>query len=136
MHKIVIRSIVYHWLFLFIGISIGFIANSEWAGYKYVLLERSIKNIFFPIRYNQEIENLVKEMGKMRTWVELGCPTDFVVSNERVIGEEFYSAKYEFIDKNGEKHSGNAFHRIKWKTWEYYYKLDEIIDGSGVKKLD
>ena len=127
MHKIVIRSIVYHWLFLFIGISIGFIANSEWAGYKYVLLERSIHNILFPIEYNQEIENFVKEMGRMRTLIELGCPPGFNVSSEKVMAEEFYYAKYDFIDKNGKKHSGNAFHRIRWKTWEYYYKIDEPV---------
>jgi len=127
MYKIIIRSILYHWIVLLIGISIGFVANSEWAGYKYVLVERSIRNIFFPIEYNQEIENFVKEMGKMRTWVDLGCPPEFNVSNEKVIGEEFYSAKYDCVDRNGRKHSGNTFHRIKWKTWEYYYKIDEPV---------
>lgn len=122
MHKIIIRSIFYHWFVLFIGISIGFIANSEWVGYKYILIERSINNIFFPIEYDERIENLVKDMGRMRTWVNLDCPRDFEIVEENVVGQEFYWCKYSI---NG--FIGTAHHRIKWKTWEYYYKIDESI---------
>jgi hypothetical protein len=122
MHKIIIRSIFYHWLFLFIGISIGFIANSEWVGYKYAIVQRSIKNIFFPVEYNEEIESFVKEMGQMRTWVALNCPRDFKIIEENVIGQEFYWCKYSVRET-----IGTAQHRIKWKTWEYYYKIDEPI---------
>lgn len=122
MHKIIIRSIVYHWLILLIGISIGFIGNSEWVGYKYAIIERSIKNIFYPIQYNEEIENFVKEMGRMRTWVDLNCPRDFRVLEENVIGQEFYWCKYSVHES-----IGTAQHRIKWKTWEYYYKIDEPV---------
>lgn len=122
MHKIIIRSIFYHWLFLFIGISIGFIANSEWVGYKYAIVQRSVKNIFFPVEYNEEIESFVKEVGQMRTWVGLNCPRDFKIIEENVIGQEFYWCKYSVREI-----IGTAQHRIKWKTWEYYYKIDEPV---------
>lgn len=122
MHKIIIRSIFYHWLILFIGISIGFMVNSELVGYKYAIIQRSIKNIFFPVEYNEEIENFVKEMGRMRTWVDLNCPKDFTIIDENVIGQEFYWCKYSVRET-----IGTAQHRIKWKTWEYYYKIDEPV---------
>lgn len=133
MYKIIVRSIFYQWFILFIGMSIGFIANSEWAGYKYVLLERSIRNIFFPIEYNEQMEKFVIEMGQMRTWIDLGCPKKLDFFEEKVIGEEFYHARYECVDRNGKQHSGIAFHRIKWKTWEYYYKIDEPNGPAAIK---
>ena len=72
MHRIIIRSIFYHWLFLFAGIAIGFICNSEYVGEKAVIIERSINHIFFPIEYNPQIEAYVKEMGRQKIWTELG----------------------------------------------------------------
>ena len=127
MHKIIIRSIFYHWLFLFIGISIGVISNSEWVGYKYILIERSIRNIFFPIEYNQEVENYIKEAGKMRLWSQLGCPQDFEVIDDLVKGEEFYWALCKYTDKNGKQIKAIESIRVRWKTWEYYYKIDEPV---------
>ena len=137
MHKIVIRSIFYHWLILFIGISIGFISNSEWVGEKSVLIERSIRNIFFPIEYNENIEALIKESGKVRLWSSLGCPEYFEIIDDFVKAEEYYWAVYKTKDKKGRIIKDIGSVRIKWKTWEYYYKLDEIMLPDGkVKKLD
>ena len=127
MYKIVLRSIFYHWFALFIGISIGFIANSEWVGDKYAIVERSVRNIFFPIQYDENIEAFVKQAGKVRLWSSLGCPEDFVVLDDLVKGEEFYWALYKYKDKNGKEVKDVGSIRVKWKTWEYYYKLDEII---------
>ena len=127
MYKIVLRSIFYHWFALFIGISIGFIANSEWVGDKYAIIERSIRNIFFPIQYDENIEVFVKQAGKMRLWSSLECPENFVVLDDLVKGEEFYWALYKYKDKNGKEVKDVGSIRVKWKTWEYYYKLDEII---------
>jgi hypothetical protein len=127
MYKIVLRSIFYHWFALFIGISIGFIANSEWVGDKYAIVERSVRNIFFPIQYDENIEAFVKQAGKVRLWSSLECPEDFVVLDDLVKGEEFYWALYKYKDKNGKEVKDVGSIRVKWKTWEYYYKLDEII---------
>lgn len=127
MHRIIIRSIFYHWLILFIGMSIGFIGNSEWVGYKYVLIERSISNIFFPIEYTETVENYIKEAGKIRLWSQLGCPQDFVIIDDLVKGEEFYWASYRYKDKQGKEIKGIDSVRVRWKTWEYYYSIDESI---------
>jgi hypothetical protein len=136
MHKVVIRSIFYHWLFLFVGIAIGFICNSEYVGEKFVIVERSINNIFFPIKYDEKIETWVKETGRMRLWANLECPEYFEVIHEFVKGEEHYWAVYKTKDNKGKEIKDIGSVRVKWKTWEYNYKLDEIISGSEIKKLD
>ena len=136
MHKIVIRSIFYHWLFLFACVVIGFISNSEYFGEKAVVIERSINNIFFPIKYDEKIETWVKETGRMRLWANLNCPEHFEIVDEVVKGEEYYWAIYKIKDKNGKEIKDIGSIKVKWKTWEYHYKLDEIIQGSEIKKLD
>ena len=73
MYKIIIRSIFYHWFAVFVGISIGFIANSDWVGTKAAIVERSIRNIFFPIKYNAEVEAFIKQAGATRLWSSVGC---------------------------------------------------------------
>ena len=127
MYKIIVRSIFYHWLILFIGISIGIIVNSEWVGCKYILIERSINNIFFPLEYNENIEAFVKESGRMKLWASLDCPTDFTILDDLVKGEEFYWAVYTYKNKQGKTIKDIGSIRVMWKTWEYYYKIDEPI---------
>lgn len=132
MYKIIIRSIFYHWFVLIIGISIGFIANSEWCGEKYIVVERSIRNIFFPIKYDENIESFVKHNGRLRLWSTLGCPNDLVILDDIVKGEEYYWALYTYTDKHGKKIKDIGCERVRWKTWEYYYKIDEIIGADGI----
>jgi hypothetical protein len=134
MYKIIIRSIFYHWLVLFIGISIGIILNSEWIGHKYILIERSINNIFFPLEYNENIENFVKETGKMKIWISLDCPENFTIIHDLVKGEEFYWAVYTYKNKYGKTIKDIGSVRIKWKTWEYYYKIDEPSEPVQLNK--
>jgi hypothetical protein len=136
MYKIIIRSIFYHWFALFIGLSIGFICHSEWVGTKAVVVERSIRNIFFPIQYDENVENFVKSMGQTRLWIEAGKPDDFKIIDDLVKGEEFYWAIYTYKDESGNIKKAIGCARIRWKTWEYYYKLDEIIEGSEIKKVE
>jgi hypothetical protein len=136
MYKIVLRSIFYHWFAVFVGISIGFLCNSEYVGEKSIIVERSIRNIFFPIKYDDNVEMFVKNAGRMRLWALLGCPDHFEIVDELVKGEEHYWAVYNTKDKNGKIVKDIGSVRIKWKTWEYYYKLDEIIDKHGSRKLD
>ena len=137
MYKIIIRSIFYHWFAVFVGISIGFIANSDWVGTKAAIVERSIRNIFFPIKYNAEVEAFIKQAGATRLWSSVGCPEEFTIVDDIVKGEEFYWAVYTYKDKSGKIAKDIGSVRIKWKTWEYYYKLDEIMDSSGkIQKLD
>jgi len=122
MHKIIIRSIFYHWLFLFVGIAIGFICNSEYVGEKAVVIRRSINHIFFPIEYNEQIENYVKWMGKNRIHSELGYPKDFQILEDVVKGEEYYWAIAKYTDvKTGEPIKTVVSTKIRWRPWEYNY---------------
>lgn len=132
MYKIIIRTIFYHWFILLMGIAIGFIANSEWVGEKYIVVDRSIRNIFFPIKYDENVERFVRENGKLRLWSTLGCPNDLVILDDVVKGEEYYWALYTYTDQNGKKIKDIGCERVRWKTWEYYYKIDEIIGANGV----
>lgn len=127
MHKIILRSIFYQWFILFIGISIGFLCNYEWVGHKYAIVERSISNIFYPIEYTAEVENFVKERGKLMIWSLLDCPKDFEVLDDLVKGQEFYWAVVKYKDKNGNEKKSIENVRVRWKTWEYYYKIDEPV---------
>ena len=136
MIKIIIRSLLYPWIILFVGFSIGFICNSEYVGEKAIVIERSINNIFFPIKYDEKIEAWVKETGRMRLWANLSCPEHFEIIDEVVKGEEYYWAIYKMKDKNGKEIKDIGSIKVKWKTWEYHYKLDEIIKGSEIKKIE
>jgi hypothetical protein len=122
MHKIIIRSIFYHWLLLFAGITIGFICNSEYVGEKAVIIERSINNIFFPIQYNEDIENYVKTMGKQKIWTELEYPEDFQILEDVVKGEEYYWAIATYTEvKTKQKIKTIISTKIRWRPWEYNY---------------
>ena len=73
----------------------------------------------------------------MRLWASLDCPEYFEIVDELVKGEEHYWAVYNIKDKNGKITKDIGSVRVKWKTWEYYYKLDEIVGPDGkIKKLD
>jgi hypothetical protein len=130
MYKIIFRSIFYPWLILLIGISIGFITNAEWLGYKSVIIEQSISNIFFPIEFTQEIEEKVKGIGASKIFTQLGYPNNFEILGDMVYyNDEFYWCKYKYRDKNNRLKFGESTTRVKWKTWEYNYgSKSEVID--------
>lgn len=137
MYKIIFRSIFYHWLILFIGISIGFITNAEWLGYKSVIIEKSISNIFFPIEFTQEIEDRVKSIGASKIFTELGYPNDFEILGDVVYyNDEFYWCKYKIRDQNNELKFGEATTRVRWKTWEYNYGSDSDVIDTEAKALE
>lgn len=132
MYKIIFRSIFYQWFILFIGISIGFITNAEWLGYKSILIERSISNIFFPIEFTQEVEDNVKKLGADKIYAELDYPNEFEILGDVVYyNDEFYWCKYKLRNKEGKLQFGEATTRIRWKTWEYYYTSpNDVIDNA------
>ena len=135
MHKIVIRSIFYHWLCLFAGVAIGFICNSEYVGEKAVIIERSINNIFFPLEYNEDIENYVKWMGKNRIHSELGYPHDFQILEDVVKGDEYYCAIAKYTDvKTGKEIKTIVSTRVRWRPWEYNYHTKQF--GKIVKEKE
>lgn len=143
MYKTIIRSIFYQWLVLFIGISIGFITNAEWLGYKGVLIERSINNIFFPKVFTPELEKLIKQKGSAKIYEEIGSPKEFEILGDVVYyNDEFYWCKYKYRDSNNKLKFGESTTRVRWKTWEYDYGSDkDLIETEAqalesIKKLD
>ena len=142
MYKVIIRTIFYHWLILCAGISIGFMGNAEWVGYKSVLIKRSIDNIFFPIEFTSEIEKKVQNIGSKKIYIELGYPNEFEILGEVVYyNDEFYWCKYKYRDIHNKLIFGESTTRVRWKTWEYNYSSNnEVIDTpekarNSIKKL-
>lgn len=130
MYKIIIRTLFYHWLLLCVGISVGFILNAEWVGYKSVIVTKSINNIFFPIKVTDDIKELIKNIGKEKIRILAGNPKNFVIIADFLYDNEIYWAEYEYTDAKGGRRKTVAKTRVYWKPWEYYYHMDQPIHGG------
>jgi len=123
-HRTIIRTLFYQYLVLFVGIAAGFILNAEYVGWKSVIVERSFRNIFYPIKYDETVEKFVINFGRMRLSMLLfghpgGDLTD-IITDERVWGEEYYDALYRLPDDPDKIEMYQT--RVRWKPWEYYYE--------------
>jgi len=127
MIKIILRSVFYPFFVLFVGITIGFIANAEWSGRKYIMIEKSINNIFFPVnKYNKNVEEYVRYMGGLKLMSNHDYPKDFIILDDAIIDEEFYVAIIKFTDiETGELIEKREGVRVRWRPWEYYYQEEE-----------
>lgn len=125
----VLRTIFYQFFLIFIGLSIGFICHAEWVGRKSVVVERSVQNIFYPLRYDAHLERVVKEWGAYNVFIMKECPKEFEIIDENVYhNDEFYWCRYKYRDEKGMIKFDEATSRVRWKTWEYYYEPDTILD--------
>lgn len=125
----VARTLFYQYFLLFVGISIGFIANAEWVGYKSAVISRSVSNIFFPITFTPEMEENLKQLGATRIWLERGSPDEFQVLGDVVYAnDEFYYCRFSYRDKNGELVFDDDIVRMRWKTWEYNFNNPTVLD--------
>ena len=119
--KTVIRTIIYQILLLWTGFSIGFMINPEYWGNRAPLVQRSIKNIFYPVEYDEEVEAFLLDVGRSRIF--FGLPpgsTNLKIIDDSMISDERYSAKYSYNDPNGNiVVVDNYISRINWKPWEY-----------------
>lgn len=132
--KTVFRTIFYQFFLLFVGLSVGFIANAEWVGMKSVLLERSFRNIFFPTKYDESLEKAVKGWASYKVFVEAGRPEEFEIIDENVFyNEEWYWCRYKYRDRSGEVKFDEATTRVRWKTWEQYYDYEVTDTPEKVK---
>lgn len=136
MQKIIIRTLFYHWLFLFTGLIIGFAINAEWIGYKSLLIEKSLNKIFFPIEFTPKLESKIKQKAIQQILIDLNYPKDFeVLSDVIYYNDEFYWCRYKFRDEQGSLKFKDATTRVVWKTWEYYYgDGSEIVDSLQKEK--
>lgn len=123
--KIFLRTVFYQFFLLFVGGAVGFILNAEYIGWKSVIIERSVQNIFFPVEYSDEVEDLVLNVGRLRLNVALnGSPYDSTgikLLDEFVWNEEVYVALYEYTNAEGTIRRDYST-RVRWKSWEYYYE--------------
>jgi hypothetical protein len=134
--KTILRTIFYQFLLLFVGLSLGFIANAEWVGFKSVLLERSLNNIFNPIRFDENVLHRIKEWGAFKIWSFYDRPEDFSILEEAVLAEEWYWVKFTYTDNRGIKHTEIESTRVRWKPWEYYYEDNAQTEEEFIDYLE
>lgn len=119
--KVVFRTLFYQFFLLSVGLSVGFIINAEYVGWKAALVNRSIKNIFYPIEMDDELCGKIKQFASHRIWQEIGQPKNFIIIEEGLAAEEFYIAKVSYLNENNREVIDILSTRIRWKPWEYYY---------------
>lgn len=119
--KTVARTLIYQILLLWTGFSIGFMLNPEYWGNRAPLVQRSIKNIFYPIEYNQEVKDFLISIGRSRIYFSLPeGATNLKFIKDSMISDEQYFAHYEYKDPQGKIVVVNDHvSKINWKPWEY-----------------
>jgi hypothetical protein len=137
--KIFLRTIFYQFLLLFVGGALGFILNAEYIGWKSVIIERSLQNIFCPVRYDERVEQLIRCFGQARleNYVlrpDRTLPPEFEILEDAVIWEEFYIARYAYRDEQGQRIEKFFKTRVRWKPWEYYYEYHPP-EGVSMEEL-
>ena len=146
--KCILRTLFYQFLLIFVGVSIGFITNAEWVGWKFPIVEKSVNNVFFPIDFEDEgvLEWLYKQ-GRFKIYCLHDYPQDFTVIEEAMAAEEWYWVKFSYTDHNGNTQVKVDHIRIRWKPWEYYYEdearvpmtdedLKDYIDNGTLNSRD
>jgi len=120
--KTIARTLVYQTLLLWTGFSIGFMLNPEYWGNRAPLVQRSIKNIFYPIEYDQNVENFLLDVGRSRIF--FGLPegsSNLRIIDDSMINDETYIANYEYVLDDKKIIVENYTTKINWKPWEYDY---------------
>jgi hypothetical protein len=127
--KAVLRTIFYQFFLLFVGLAVGFIGNAEWVGFKSCLVEKSIKNIFFPIKFTPKMEAGMKMMLAQRMMTKEGFPAEFeVLSSVVVANDEFCWIAYKYRDQDGKLVFKDDVERMRWKTWEYNFDEESALN--------
>ena len=108
-----------------------FINNSEWMGVRAGIIQQSIRNIFFPVAF-EDARDYLEYVAHIR--ITSSLPSE-AVSYSLIEGafriEEIYHARYEWTDAEGNVHDCYTEFRIRWKTWEQYYlESEELIMNS------
>lgn len=128
--KTVCRTLFYQYLLLIVGFSLGFYLNAEWVGFKSPILCRSFNNIFFPVRFNDDVLSKIKDWGAFKLWALRNYPNNFKIIEDAVSAEEWYVAKFSYTDHKGMERTEIDSIRIRWKPWEYYYEDNRPTDDE------
>ncbi len=126
--KCILRTLFYQFLLLFMGVSIGFICNAEYVGWKYPVVTNSIRNTFFPIDFEDPgVLQWLYGNGRLKIFGVIGKYRDIEVIEEAMLAEEWYWVKFSYTDENGNTITDIQHVRVRWKPWEYYFD-DEAFD--------
>lgn len=117
----VLRTLLYQFLLIFLGLTIGFTLNAEYIGWKSSIIAKSFSNIFFPVKFDEDVCRKLKGWGAFKIWAELDRPSGFKIVEDGLAAEEFYIAKISYTNSNGETITDIKSTRLRWKPWEYYY---------------
>ena len=130
--KIIIRTLFYQFLLIFIGISFGFMLHANYWGNRAPIIQRSINHIFNPVEYDKNIEEFLIKIGRKRLYITMmnedgNFPNLFEIikNSEYIEGEEWYNCQYQHVNKEGKLDIYDFETRIKWKPWELYYPNPE-----------
>ena len=134
--KTVARTLVYQLLIIWTSFSIGFLMNPEYWGNRAPVVNRSIKHIFWPIEYNSQVEDFCIKIGRSRIFFETSTEypgfTDLKILEDGMNSDEWYFAKYEFKDNQGNLIRVNDFSsKVNWKPWELDYPPPNQKPVSG-----
>jgi len=137
--KTVTRTLVYQLLIIGTSFSIGFLINPEYWGNRAPIVNRSIKHIFWPIEYNSQVEDFCIKIGRSRIFFETSTEypgfTDLKILEDGMSSDEWYFAKYEFKDNQGNLIRINDFNsKVNWKPWELDYpppNQKPVSDSTG-----
>ena len=134
--KCILRTLFYQFLLLFVGISIGFITNAEWVGWKYPVITRSFNNIFNPIHFEDPgVLQWLYGHGRLKVFGLKGKYPDVEVIEEAMLAEEWYWVKFSYTNPKGNTVTDIKSVRLRWKPWEYYFDNDiNPMDEEAMRK--
>jgi len=121
------RVFFYQMLMLFVGISIGLIMEPEYWGRRANLFSTFYEHAFEPIKYTNEIEEILIGIGRRRVHITKHSPQhSVIILDDCIENEEWYCAKLKIIDNNGNESFESFRDRIRWRPWEHHYMTEEV----------
>jgi hypothetical protein len=124
----VCRTLFYQFFLLFVGLSVGFLLNAEYVGWKYPVVSTSICNIFYPIDFEDEgVLQFLYGRGRLKVFGVMGKYQNVEIIEEAMAAEEWYWVKFSHLDKNGNRIIEIQNIRVRWKPWEYYYEDEAMV---------
>ena len=136
----VCRTLFYQFFLLFVGMSIGFIVNAEYVGWKYPIVQTSFYNTFYPIDFEDEgVLKWLYGQGRLKIFGVMGKYRDIEIIEEAMAAEEWYWVKFSHTDENGNRKIEIENIRVRWKPWEYYYEdeaMTPMTDEEAAKYIN